>query len=77
VTVESVVAAAPDVIVGGDDNGKRPAWLDDWRRWTGIPAVRAGNLFGAAGDLLHRPGPRFVEGVAAMCADFEAARSRR
>jgi len=76
VTVESVVAAAPDVIVGGDDDGKRPPWLDDWRRWPAIPAVRNGNLYGAAGDLLHRPGPRFVEGVAALCADFETARKR-
>ena len=77
VTIEAVVAAAPDVIVGGDDEGKRPAWLDDWRRWPAIPAVRNGNLFGAAGDLLHRPGPRFVEGVAALCADFETARKRK
>ena len=77
VTIEAVVAAAPDVIVGGDDEGKRPAWLDDWRRWPAIPAVRNGNLYGAAGDLLHRPGPRFVEGVAALCADFETARRRK
>ena len=77
VTIEAVVAAAPDVIVGGDDEGKRPAWLDDWRRWPAIPAVRNGNLYGAAGDLLHRPGPRFVEGVAALCADFETARKRK
>ncbi|HTQ00495.1 MAG TPA: cobalamin-binding protein [Casimicrobiaceae bacterium] len=77
VTVEAVVAASPDVIIGGDDAGRRPPWLDDWRRWPSIPAVRDGNLFGASGDLLHRPGPRFVEGVAAMCADLDTARRRR
>ncbi|MCC6196558.1 MAG: cobalamin-binding protein [Burkholderiales bacterium] len=77
VTVEAVIAAAPDVIVGGDDHGARPAWLDDWRRWPQIPAVRDGNLIGANGDLLHRPGPRFVEGTAALCADLEAARRKR
>ena len=76
VTVEAVVAAAPDVIVGGDDVGKRPPWLDDWKRWPNIPAVRNGNLFGADGNLLHRPGPRFVDGVAALCADFETARRK-
>ena len=76
VTVEAVVAAAPDVIVGGDDVGKRPPWLDDWKRWPNIPAVRHGNLFGADGNLLHRPGPRFVDGVAALCADFETARRK-
>ena len=77
VTIEAVIAAAPDVIVGGDDSGKRPAWLDDWKRWPSIPAVRDGNLYGAAGDLLHRPGPRFVDGIAALCADLERARARR
>jgi iron complex transport system substrate-binding protein len=77
VTVEAVVAASPEVIVGGDDAGKRPPWLDDWRRWPSIPAVRDGNLFGASGDLLHRPGPRFVEGMAMLCADLDTARARR
>jgi len=71
-----VIAAAPDVIVGGDDYGKRPPWLDDWKRWPQVPAVRDGNLFGAAGDLLHRPGPRFLEGVEKLCADFAVARRR-
>ena len=77
VTVEAVIAAAPDVIVGGDDAGKRPAWLDDWKRWPTIPAVRDGNLYGAAGDLLHRPGPRFIDGVVALCADLASARRKK
>ncbi|MCC7328280.1 MAG: cobalamin-binding protein [Burkholderiales bacterium] len=77
VTVEAVVAAAPEVIVGGHDAGGRPAWLSDWLRWPGIPAVRDGNLLAADGDLLHRSGPRFVDGVAALCADFDKARGRR
>ena len=77
VTVEAVIAAAPDVIVGGDDAGKRPAWLDDWNRWPTIPAVRDGNLYGAAGDLLHRPGPRFIDGVVALCADLASARRKK
>ncbi len=77
VTIEAVVAARPDVIVGGDDDGRRPAWLDAWKRWPGVPAVRDDNLFAADGNLLHRPGPRFLEGVAVLCADFERARARR
>lgn len=74
VTVEAVVAALPEVIVGGDDEGRRPPWLDDWKRWPAIPAVRDGHLFAADGNLLHRPGPRFLDGVAALCADLERAR---
>jgi iron complex transport system substrate-binding protein len=77
VTIESVLAAQPDVIVGGDDDGKRPPWLADWLRWPGIPAVRDGNLLVADGNLLHRPGPRFLDGVEVLCADFDRARARR
>jgi len=77
VTIEAVLAAQPDVIVGGDDDGKRPPWLADWLRWPGIPAVRDGNLLVADGNLLHRPGPRFLDGVAVLCADFDRARARR
>lgn len=77
VTIESVLAAQPDVIVGGDDDGKRPPWLADWLRWPGIPAVRDGNLLVADGNLLHRPGPRFLDGVEVLCADFDRARVRR
>ena len=77
VTVEAVVAARPDVIVGGDDDGRRPLWLDNWNRWKSIPAVRDGNLFAADGNLLHRPGPRFLEGVEALCRDMDQARAKR
>ncbi len=77
VTVEAVLAARPEVIVGGSDGGARPPWLDEWTRWRALPAVRDGNLFVADGDLLHRPGPRFVDGVIALCGDFARASAAR
>jgi len=77
VSIEAVVAAKPEVIVAGSDDGRRPPWLDDWKRWPGVPAVRHGNLFVANGDLLHRSGPRFVEGVEALCAMLDEARGNR
>jgi len=77
VSIEAVVAAKPEVIVAGSDDGRRPPWLDDWKRWPSVPAVRHGNLFVANGDLLHRSGPRFVEGVEALCAMLDEARGNR
>lgn len=74
VSVEAVLAAAPDAIVAGGDAGARPEWLLQWRRWPGLPAVAAGNLFAIDADHLHRAGPRFVEGVADLCAILENAR---
>lgn len=77
VSTEAVVAARPEVIVAGSDDGKRPPWLDDWKRWRDVPAVRYGNLFVANGDLLHRSGPRFVEGVELLCTMLDQARKNR
>lgn len=68
VSVEAVIAARPQVIVAGTDDAKRPDWLDAWRRWPGIPAVRDGRLRVVDANLLHRPGPRFADGVAQLCA---------
>ena len=76
VSLEAVIAAAPQVIVGADDAGRRPAWLAEWSDWPDIPAVRDGNVLVANGDLLHRPGPRFLDGVAELCAELAAARAR-
>lgn len=70
VSVEAVIAARPQVIVAGTDDAKRPGWLDDWRRWPGIPAVRDGRLRVVDANLLHRPGPRFADGVAQLCAEI-------
>jgi iron complex transport system substrate-binding protein len=67
VGIEAVLAANPQAIVAGTDGAVRPVWLDDWRRWPELAAVRDGNLFVVDANLLHRPGPRFVEGMAQLC----------
>jgi iron complex transport system substrate-binding protein len=77
VSLEAVVAAAPETIIAGSDDGRRPAWLDGWQRWRDVPAVRYGNLFVADGDLMHRSGPRFVDGVEALCTTLNQARTHR
>jgi iron complex transport system substrate-binding protein len=75
VSVEAVLAAAPEAIVAGTDNAVRPAWLDEWRSWREMPAVARGNLFVVDANLLHRPGPRFVEGVEQICRALAAVRA--
>jgi iron complex transport system substrate-binding protein len=75
VSVEAVLAARPSAIIAGTDGALRPAWLDDWRQWADLPAVRAGNLFVVDANLLHRAGPRFVDGAEALCAVIDRARA--
>ena len=74
VNVEAVLAADPQVIVAGTKAAERPAWLDRWRQWPDLDAVRRGALYTVDADLLHRPGPRFVDGVAQLCDALARAR---
>jgi iron complex transport system substrate-binding protein len=76
VGLEGVLARQPDVIVAATTHARRPAWLDEWRAWPQLPAVSLGNLFVVDADLLHRPGPRFVDGMAQLCAVLADARAR-
>ncbi len=67
VSEEAVIAARPEVIVAGADDARRPPWLDTWKRWPQLPAVRDGRLRVVDANLLHRPGPRFAQGVTRLC----------
>lgn len=75
IDVEAVVAARPQAIVAGTDNAVPPVWLQAWKRWPDLPAVQSGNLFTVDAMLLHRPGPRFIDGVAQLCAALDGARA--
>ncbi|MDR0769639.1 MAG: ABC transporter substrate-binding protein [Burkholderiales bacterium] len=64
---EAVIAAQPQIIIIGASEQDFVRWKNDWQRWPQIPAVRRQAFVRIDPDLLHRPGPRFVEGVAALC----------
>jgi len=74
VSVEAVLAAAPEAIVAGTDGAVRPVWLDAWDAWSTVPAVQRGNMFVVDANLLHRAGPRFIEGAEALCSVLDRAR---
>ena len=77
VTVEAVIAANPEIIVASGMGDARPEWLDDWKRWTTIDAVKRDNLFFVQPELLQRHTPRILEGTERLCEHLETARSRR
>jgi iron complex transport system substrate-binding protein len=76
VDVEAVVAARPEVIVTATRGGTRTDALDAWRRWPALPAVAQGQFVTLDADLMHRPGPRFVDGVESLCAALDQARAK-
>lgn len=76
ISIEAVLAADPQVIVASGMAEQRPDWLDDWKRWPQLAAVRHDNLYFVPPDLLQRAGPRFIDGAERLCAALDEARRR-
>lgn len=74
IDVEAVVAAAPEVIIASGMDESRPEWLDDWRRWPNMKAVRQHHLYFVPPDLLHRHTPRILDGAEMFCEQVDRAR---
>ena len=74
ISMESVLAADPQVIIASGMGNKRPAWLDEWKRWPGLTAVQHDNLYFVFSDLINRPTPRLLEGMEQVCTILEQAR---
>ncbi len=77
IDAEAVLAAMPEVIVASGMGEGRPEWLDDWRKWTKLPAVAQGNLFFIPPDQIQRHTPRILDGAEKLCAHLDDARSHR
>ena len=73
--VESVIRADPQVIVASGMDEARPEWLDDWRPWTTMTAVREQQLYFIPPDLLQRHTPRIIEGAQLLCEYLAQARA--
>lgn len=77
VSIEAVVQADPEAIVGGKRYTPQDRGLSIWEPYRGMTAVRRNNLFTLDEEMITRPGPRVVDGAAALCARLEQARERR
>ncbi|MBB3232645.1 cobalamin-binding protein [Halomonas stenophila] len=75
--VEAVLARDPEAIVTGGMGKADSTWLDAWREFPELTAVRRDNLFIVDPDLVQRATPRLVQGTRALCAHLETARERR
>lgn len=71
---EAVLAADPAVIIASGMGEARPEWLDEWRRWPRLKAVKGGHLYFVPPDLLQRHSPRILDGAEQLCAQVDRAR---
>jgi iron complex transport system substrate-binding protein len=63
-SLEAAIARAPEVIIlASHGSGRGRMAREKWERFTSLPAIKSGRLYTADGDLLHRYGPRVVDGL--------------
>jgi iron complex transport system substrate-binding protein len=70
VSLEAVIAAAPQVIASGAGE----AALAAWRTRREIPAVHDGRLCAVDAVRMHRPGPRLVAAARELCGCIAGSR---
>lgn len=67
VSEEAVLVANPEIIIASGMGAERPEWLDDWRRWPQLSAVKSNRLFVIDPNLIQRATPRLLKGAELMC----------
>jgi iron complex transport system substrate-binding protein len=77
VSLESVVAADPQVIITSGSIEGLQNWRSRWARWGGMTAVEKQHLYMIAPDLLLRQSGRLIEGIRSLCEKMLEARSVR
>ncbi|TQV84301.1 cobalamin-binding protein [Exilibacterium tricleocarpae] len=75
ISLEAVFQRNPDVIIASGMGTARPAWLDHWRRWPELRAVRNNHLYVVPADNIQRHTLRILSGARQMCAHLAAVRS--
>jgi len=74
VGIESVIQRNPEVIVAGM-NKARAHWLEEWKKWPGLDAVKYHHLYAIDADLIVRHTPRILLGTQKMCDILDRVRS--
>ena len=75
VSLESVLASKAEVIISGGMGKARPEWIEEWKPWPELPAVKNGQLYFIDPALMQRVGPRILYGADELCAFLEKARN--
>lgn len=77
ISLEYVLATKAEVIVSGGMGKARPEWLDDWKSWPALPAVKDKHLYFVDPALMQRVGPRILRGADKLCEILDKARATK
>lgn len=76
IDVEAVLVADPQMITASGMGEARPEWLDDWRRWPQLQAVKRDNLFFIPPSIIQRHTMRILQAAEKLCLQAEEVRNR-
>jgi iron complex transport system substrate-binding protein len=76
VSLEAIIAARPEVILGGGSAGREDAFRRDWRAAAPAP-MNALPAYYVDPDLIQRQTPRILEGARVVCAALDSVRTNR
>jgi iron complex transport system substrate-binding protein len=76
VTLEAIIAAKPEVILGGGSAGGGKEFTAQWRA-SAVPPLRDVPARYVTADLIQRQTPRILEGAKMVCAALEEIRNSR
>ncbi|PMG51925.1 helical backbone metal receptor [Shewanella sp. 10N.286.52.B9] len=77
VNMEQVVSLMPEMIFKPIYHGNSNQELIRWETWSELPAVKHGQVIALEGDLIHRTGPRVLQGMINICQKIDLARHQR
>ncbi len=72
--LESVLQRDPNAIVASGMGEARPDWLDDWKHYPSLYAVKNNGLFFVHPDHIQRPTARILLGAKTLCEQLETMR---
>lgn len=75
--METLIHMDPDAVLASGDGLLWREWRVRWLEWPQMRAVKNGNLYLIPPDLVHRQGPRILQGTEKICAALEQARGKR
>ncbi|MEQ1772816.1 MAG: cobalamin-binding protein [Burkholderiales bacterium] len=76
VSIESISAERPQLILGGGSANGEADFASRWRRMP-LAALRATPVRYIEPDSIQRQSPRILDGIRAVCAHLDAARERQ
>jgi iron complex transport system substrate-binding protein len=76
VSLEAVIAARPEVVLGGGSAGGEEEFAVRWRE-TAVEPLRGLPAFHINPDHIQRQTPRIVEGARVMCSALDEVRRKR